>query len=105
MPYTKEDAARREKQLQEDHAELKKQMARRPVRSPVFAKPYGNTSSYQPATDMHTAGYIPPRDVYSPPAQNADVGLQVPDIDRSAGYDPEGGGGTFDGGGASGDWS
>jgi hypothetical protein len=102
MPYTKEDAKRRAAQLEQDRIERKERKEqsyqppapppRKPAR-PAFAAPYGNTSSYTPATDYAPAPFVPSADCYSPPAQSADP------------TPPDAGGGTFDGGGASGDWS
>lgn len=61
---------------------------RRAARSPAFAAPYGNSSSYTPATDTCSAPFVPAADVYSPAP-----------VDPSPSY--EGGGGSFDGGGTS----
>jgi hypothetical protein len=35
-------------------------------------RPYGNTSSYTPASDANPRPFVPPRDCYSPPATSAD---------------------------------
>lgn len=64
---------------------------RRTGTSPAFGAPYGNSSSYTPATDTCSAPFVPPADVYSPPP-----------ADPTPSYD--GGGGSFDGGGSSGDY-
>lgn len=65
-----------------------------PPRKPDTAgRPYGHSSSYTPATDSTPAPFVPSADCYSPPASNADTSS-----------DYSGGGGSFDGGGASGDF-
>lgn len=96
--YTPEDARRRAAQLEQDRQQQVErrrttQDARRPYRAPAFGAPYGNTSSYTPASDLSASPFVPCLDAYSPPAQSADP---TPSVDV--------GGGTFDGGGASGDY-
>lgn len=63
---------------------------RRATRPVALASPYGNSSSYAPATDMCSAAFVPAAESYSPPPSNDSA--------------PSGGGGSFDGGGASGDY-
>lgn len=52
---------------------------------------YGNSSSYTPATDTCSAPFVPAADSYTPPPADSS-----PICDS--------GGGSFDGGGASGDY-
>lgn len=56
---------------------------------PPFGAPYGNTSSYTPASDISAAPFVPAAENYSPPATEP----SIPSFD--------GGGGSFDGGASS----
>lgn len=67
-----------------------REQERRAGLRPEVAAPYGSSSSYTPATDACSAPFVPSADVYSPPPADP-----APSC--------EGGGGSFDGGGASGD--
>lgn len=86
-----QDLARRraEDKKREEERLAKLRGKENPARRP--ASPYGNSSSYTPATDSCPAPFIPAADVYSPPSSDPS-----PSADS--------GGGSFDGGGASGDW-
>lgn len=68
----------------------KKDQERREGKHPAGQAPYGNSSSYTPATDGCPVPFVPAADVYSPPPA-----APSPSCD---------GGGSFDGGGSSGDW-
>lgn len=76
--------------LARQRAEDKRRGAVREGRREPFAAPYGNSSSYTPASDTCSAPFVPAAESYSPPPTDP-----VPSFD--------GAGGTFDGGGAGGD--